>query len=279
MNLSHVTYYSHCNLLLNFGYLTVEQRKNNGKYAVSLYRLPECVEPPPTTPSPTRQRSRKAIYEKPVHGKNGNTISNLEDESKPGTPMSQKLYSGKLLKTSPPLSQKLSYEKLSYEEMESGNLGHHNINNNSTTNSFFEKKQGKNHQGPPQDDKKPVPLFSLEQAKAIMRYDFWRREVQAWGKLKERLGHFAVSGDKARYERRTTEILDEIARQVRELLNSAQEPEHAAACFAVPSSAGAALSFHVNYVLRLVYRQRTSAGLRGAVRSYVTRGYPANIHT
>ncbi len=169
------------------------------------------------------------MCEKLAHGKNGNTISNYEDNSKLGTPMSQKLYSDELLKTSPPLSQKLSYEKLSSEEMDSGKLGHPNINNNSTTNSFFEKEQGKNHQGPAPDDKKPAPLFSLEQAREIMRFDYWRRETLAWGKLKERLGHFVAPGDKARYERRTAEILNEIARRVRELLNSAQTPEHVAA--------------------------------------------------
>ena len=68
-----------------------------------------------------------------------------------------------------------------------------------------------------------------EQAKEIMRYDYWRREALAWGKLKELLGHFSAPGDKARYERRTAEILDEIARQVRELLNNAQEPKRVSA--------------------------------------------------
>jgi predicted Zn-dependent protease len=64
-----------------------------------------------------------------------------------------------------------------------------------------------------------------------MRYDFWRREAQAWGKLKEMLGHFATPGDKARYMRRTTEILDEIARQAHERLNATQERERIAALY------------------------------------------------
>jgi hypothetical protein len=74
-------------------------------------------------------------------------------------------------------------------------------------------------------------LLSLEQAKEIMRYDFWRREAQAWGELKEILGHFATPDDKARYTRRTTEILNEIAKQARELLNAARETERIAAMF------------------------------------------------
>ncbi len=62
-----------------------------------------------------------------------------------------------------------------------------------------------------------------------MRYDFWQRETVAWGKLKEKLCHFAALGDKDRYERRTAEILDEISRQGHELLNNAQEPERVSA--------------------------------------------------
>ncbi len=60
---------------------------------------------------------------------------------------------------------------------------------------------------------------------------YWRQEAQAWGELKERLGHFAVAGDKARYARRTNEILDEIAKQARELLNAGQESKRVTALF------------------------------------------------
>jgi DNA-binding transcriptional MocR family regulator len=80
LNLSHVTYYTHYNLLLNFGYLTVEQRKTNGKYAVSLYRLTDCVEAPVMATSPSRKGNRKSMYEKLVHSENGDIISNLENK-------------------------------------------------------------------------------------------------------------------------------------------------------------------------------------------------------
>jgi hypothetical protein len=64
-----------------------------------------------------------------------------------------------------------------------------------------------------------------------MRYVFLRREAKAWGELKEKLGQFPSPSDRARYTRRTAEILDEIARQARALLNSAQEPERVATMF------------------------------------------------
>ncbi len=65
--LSQATYYSHFNLLLKHGYLSVEQGKTNGKYAVSLYRLAECVKAPPPSPSsPPHRWNRKAISEKPL---------------------------------------------------------------------------------------------------------------------------------------------------------------------------------------------------------------------
>ncbi len=159
--LSQATYYSHFNLLLKHGYLSVEQGKTNGKYTVSLYRLAECVEAPHPLPfSPPRRGNRKAMSEKLMseklaHGKNGDTIGNTENKGKPETPMSEILAHGEMLKTTRALSEIPMSEKPLSEKSAHGNFGHANINNNSTTNSFFEKEQGKNHQGPASDDKKP----------------------------------------------------------------------------------------------------------------------------
>ena len=231
LGLSPVTYYKHYNLLLNLGYISVEQRKTSGKYDVSLYRLTDCVDAPAIAPSPSKSKKgkQKAMSEKQLHGKNGVIIGNNGDKGDATAPMSEKLSHGEMLKTPAPMSEKLLSEKLSSEKMVCGNFGHRNINNNSTTNNSLEKEQGKYHQDSVPDDKKPVPLLSLEQAKEIMRYDYWRREAQAWGELKERLGHFTVTGDKAHYARRTNEILDEIAHQIQELLNNEQESDRVAA--------------------------------------------------
>ena len=231
LGLSPVTYYKHYNLLINLGYLSVERRKTSGKYDVSLYRLTDCVDAPTIAPSPPKSKKgkQKAMSEKLSHGKNGFVIGNNSGKGEAAEPMSEKLSHGEMLKTPAPMSEKPLSEKLSSEKMVCGNFGHRNINNNSTTNNSLEKEQGKYHQDSVPDDKKPVPLLSLEQAKEIMRYDYWRREAQAWGELKERLGHFTVTGDKAHYARRTNEILDEIAHQIQELLNNEQESDRVAA--------------------------------------------------
>jgi hypothetical protein len=231
LNLSHTTYYAHYNLLLHYGYLTVEQRKSNGKYAVSLYRLPDFVEPPDTFPSSSCKTSEKAMYEKLSSGENGVPISNSLADKDTAAPMSQKLAHGALLKTPAPLSQILSYEKLASEKMDSENLGQPYIKNSSTSNSSLEKEQEYYHQGVAPDDNIPVPLLSLEQAKEMMRYEYWRSEALAWGELQDMLGHFPIHKDRARYIRKLTEILDEIARQARKLPCDSQSSEQTATIF------------------------------------------------
>jgi hypothetical protein len=147
------------------------------------------------------------MSEKLVHGENGNSISNIENKGESESPLSEKLVHG--------------------------NFGQAYIKNNSTSNSSFEKEQEYYHQGAGAgpDDKKPVPLFSLEQAKEIMHYDYWRSESLSWGELKAHLGHFPDLGDKARYERKIIEILDEIARHARYMPGATQEPESVSAVF------------------------------------------------
>lgn len=80
LNLSITTYYTHFNMLVDLGYLTVERRKNNGRFDVSLYRLTDSVEAPP------RKGNRKAMSEKSRHGRNGGTIGNFEDKGEAEPP-------------------------------------------------------------------------------------------------------------------------------------------------------------------------------------------------
>jgi hypothetical protein len=231
LGLSQVTYYTHYNLLLTYGYLTVEQRKSSGKYTVSLYRLSDCIESPATPSAPSPKGTSKAMSEKLVHGENGSDIGNSESNGDKGVPMSEKLAHGELLKTPAPMSEKLSSEKPLSEKMEHGNFGQANINNNTTINNIFEKEQEYYHQGDAPDDKKPVPLLSLAQMKKIMRYDDLRCEALAWGNLKETLGHFAIPEDKLRYMQKADEMLDEIAKQALDMLNTGQNSDHIASIF------------------------------------------------
>ena len=229
LNLSPAAYYSHFNLLLHCGYLTVEHRKNNGKFDVSLYRLADSVEAPPLPHSPPRKGNRKAMSEKPIRGKNGDTIGNSEEKGESEPLMSEKQVHGEMLKTDAALSEKPMSEEPISEKIVNGKTGHTNINNSSTTNNSFEKEQGYYHQGFASDDKKPVPLLSLEQAKEIIRYDDLRCDALAWGELKAKLGHFATRKDKARYMRKIIEILDETARQAQKNLNAAHDSQRVAA--------------------------------------------------
>ena len=51
-----------------------------------------------------------------------------------------------------------------------------------------------------------------------MRYKDLRCEALAWGELKETLGQFDTAQDKLLYIRKVTDILDEVARQAKEML-------------------------------------------------------------
>jgi hypothetical protein len=171
------------------------------------------------------------MSEKLVHGEIGDSVSNTENKRESETPLSEKLAHGDPLKTSHPLSENLMSEKPLSEKLVHGNFGQAYIKNSSTSNSSFEKEQEHYHQGASPDDKKPVPLISLAQAKDIMHYDYWRSEALAWGELKEQLNHFSAPEDKARYERRLIEIIDEIAHQARYMPAIVQKLESASAIF------------------------------------------------
>jgi predicted DNA-binding transcriptional regulator len=205
LGISERTYYAHFSQLTDLGYLTVNQRKAGGRFDVSEYRVNDEVEIP----------GQEAMSE------------NLQCGGKPEQKqaMSENLQSGKLT------SGILPSEEVTSEKMGRENFGQANIKNNTTNNISknitYRKEQVYNHQGAAPDDYKPVPLFSLEQAKEIMRYDYWRSEAFAWGDLKDTLGHFATPADKSRYIRRVSEIMAELAKQARYLDN----PECVAAAF------------------------------------------------
>jgi len=221
LGLHSAAYYSHFNLLLELGYLSVEHRKSNGKYDVSLYRLSESVESSAQHCNGKQKAlSQKPLSEKTVHGKASNEINKPPNKGVEPAPTSKNPVHGEMLKTSDAVSEKEMPGKPMSEEATHGDFGHANINNNPTTNNYFENQQVDNHQGSGPRDDAPVFLFSLEQTKEIMRYEDLRCEAIEWGDLKEKLGHFSTSKDKARYLRRAIEILDEVARQVVSELNN-----------------------------------------------------------
>lgn len=102
------TYYRHFNQLIEQEYLSVEQRKADGRFDYCVYHLHEEV-------------LREAMSEKPIHG-------------------------GKLPPDRPAMSEKAMSEKPVSEKLEHRNFGQANIKNRVISNSSLENEQEYNHQ-------------------------------------------------------------------------------------------------------------------------------------
>ena len=102
------TYYRHFNQLIEQGYLSVEQRKADGRFDYCVYHLHEEV-------------LREAMSEKPIHG-------------------------GKLPPDRPAMSEKAMSEKPVSEKSVHQNFGQANIKNRIISNSSLENEQEYNHQ-------------------------------------------------------------------------------------------------------------------------------------
>ena len=102
------TYYRHFNQLIDQGYLSVEQRKADGRFDYCVYHLHEEV-------------LRETMSEKPIHG-------------------------GKLPPDRPAMSEKTMSEKPVSEKLEHRNFGQANIKNRVISNSSLENEQEYNHQ-------------------------------------------------------------------------------------------------------------------------------------
>ena len=102
------TYYRHFNQLIEQGYLSVEQKKADGRFDYCVYHLHEEV-------------PQETMSEKPIHG-------------------------GKLPPDHPAMSKKSMSEKPVSEKLEHQNFGQANIKNRVISNSSLENEQGYNHQ-------------------------------------------------------------------------------------------------------------------------------------
>ena len=102
------TYYRHFNQLIEQGYLSVEQRKADGRFDYCIYCLHEEV-------------LREGMSEKPMHG-------------------------GKLPSNRPAVSEKVMSEKPVSEKLEHQNFGQADIKNRVISNSSLENEQEYNHQ-------------------------------------------------------------------------------------------------------------------------------------
>ena len=224
LNLSTATYYSHFNSLIESGYITVERRKNNSKFDISLYHLPNEVK----AVTVSNKWEQTTMSEKSAHGENTDNITDSKVLGEYSSQMSEELAHEELLKTSVAMSEKVISGKPVSEKLVCEKTGHANINNSSKTNNSFEKEQLYYHQGFEPDNKRPLPAFSLQDVKDIIGYEQLRCNVLAWADLKLSLGHFDTSEEKPRYIHRVCEILDETVKQAQDLLNASPKAQRMA---------------------------------------------------
>lgn len=196
------TYYRHFNQLVENGYLSVEQGKDNDRFDICIYRLHDAI--------------CSEMSEKVEHG-------NAKGSAQP--PMSEKSeHGGKLLKTSPAMSEKPLSEKAISEKLEHQNFGQPNINNNHITNNSLEKEQEYNHQH--QGSSALCRPFTPKDVMELIGYDQLKKDFAAWGSLlKNTLGRLQTPQEEHRYQQITHEILTEVVNQLTELLNNTKTPD------------------------------------------------------
>lgn len=196
------TYYRHFDLLVKYGYLSVEQCKENRRFHICIYRLNDTI--------------CSGMSEKEEHG----TAKEPE-----GLPMSEKSkYSGKLLKTLAPSSEKEMSEKSVSEQSEYQNSGRNNNNSQMIINKLQEKEQEYNHQ---QDGiEMSQHAYTSAEVMEIINGDRLKEEFVSWGNLlRDTLGQLRTTEEERRYREITAEIFVELVNQLAEALSKVKNPD------------------------------------------------------
>lgn len=196
------TYYRHFDLLVECGYLSVEQRKENGRFHVCVYRLSDTICP--------------GTSEKEEHGTaKGSKCLQMSEKLERG---------GKLLKTSEPSSEKQMSEKSVSEQSEHQNSGRNNNNSQMITNKIQEKEQEYNHQ---QDGvEMPQHAYTPAEVMEVINGDQLKEEFVSWGSLlRDTLGQLRTAEEERRYREITAEIFVELVNQLAEALSKAKNPD------------------------------------------------------
>lgn len=211
------TYYQHFNLLIQYGYLSAEQRKASGRFDICIYRLNDMVDPE-APPKPFPPKRKKGISEKSIHGTDGVSIDIFDQSGEPEVPMSEKpKHGGMLLKNDFAMSEKPLSEKALSEKMEYGKPGQASNNNIVTRNSYFMREQRYDHQR---------SLFTREAVRERLDYTKLQAEAKSWGTLmKHTLGQLDTPEEENRYRTVTDKILSELVNQLTDLLNQSHQPD------------------------------------------------------
>lgn len=198
------TYYRHFNLLVEKGYLSVEQRKISGRFDICTYRL------------------HSMVYSDQVE-KNEHIVSKGAADSS----MSEKsAHGGKQLRLPQSTSEKPLSEKVISEKMGCQKPGQANNRNSNIRNSSFNEEQENNHQGPlPVEFSQPLSIFTAKEVMERIHYPQLQADIAGWGKLmRDTLHSFQTPADEQRYYNVMHEILSELVSQLTALLNQSKEP-------------------------------------------------------
>lgn len=190
------TYYRHFNQLVERRYLSVEQRKDNGRFDICVYRLAGavCIESAKEArPSVPKASTAPAMSEIPEHG-------------------------GKLLTPPSPMSEKPLSEKVVSDKLEHQNPGHKNNNRRNIINSSLEKEQEDNHQ--PQGSSAPCRVYTPADVMELICYSQLRKDVDGWGHLlKNTLKQLRTPAEERRYRQTMDDLLLELVGQLTAALN------------------------------------------------------------
>ncbi|MCI9364255.1 MAG: helix-turn-helix domain-containing protein [Oscillospiraceae bacterium] len=190
------TYYRHFNQLVERGYLSVEQRKDNGRFDICIYRLAVaiCTESVrEVKPSVPKAAATPAMSEIPEHG-------------------------GKPLMIPSPMSEKPLSEKVLSDKLEHQNPGHKNNNRRNIINSSLEKEQEYNHQ--PQGGSMPRRAYTPANVMDLIGYSQLRKDVDGWGHLlKDTLKQLQTPEEERRYCQTMDALLLELVGQLTAALN------------------------------------------------------------
>ena len=190
------TYYQHFNLLVDHGYITVEQQKSNGRFDICIYHLNSLVPPAGQVVS--------TMSEKPEHG-------------------------GKVLKKADGISEKALSEKPVSEKSEFRKTRQvNNIKNIVTRNSYFITEQEYNHQNPSfvlERSVSPV-RFTQKDVMELIHFSDLQKEADSWGTLmKNVLGQINTPEEECDYRKKMDDILLELLEQLTNMLNHEAFPE------------------------------------------------------
>lgn len=202
LNISERTYYSHFALLTRYAFITVRQRKAQGKFTSSEYLLNEEI------PEYDWHSGKSAMSEKLQSERECGSLGNNKNVSvdnlveKEGfQPMSENFQSEDMLS-----------ENLQSEELARSNFGHANIKNNQISNISFNKDQeDKKHEQMEMD--RSFTCLTEKQIQKMMGTSRLLNDLAADYELKRFLGHFEDKADADRYLSCYQKVVRELAHQ------------------------------------------------------------------